>query len=53
MREIRTLRSTRRGLKTRDTDKATTSQRWSRRWLYDALGLFNDYRVRSQGLDPA
>jgi RNA-directed DNA polymerase len=23
-------------------------KRWSRRWLYDALGLFNDYRVRSR-----
>jgi len=22
-------------------------KRWSRRWLYDTLGLFNDYRVRS------
>jgi RNA-directed DNA polymerase len=22
-------------------------KRWSRRWLYDALGLFNDYRVQS------
>src|SRR5664279_1242110 len=22
-------------------------KRWSRRWLYDALGLFNGYRVRS------
>lgn len=22
--------------------------RWSRRWLYDELGLFNDYRVRSR-----
>ena len=21
-------------------------QRWSRRWLYDELGLFKDYRVR-------
>ncbi len=21
-------------------------QRWSRRWLYDGLGLFKDYRVR-------
>jgi len=21
-------------------------KRWSRRWLYDALGLFSDYRVR-------
>ena len=21
-------------------------KRWSRRWLYDALGLFDDYRVR-------
>jgi RNA-directed DNA polymerase len=21
-------------------------QRWSKRWLYDELGLFNDYRVR-------
>jgi len=24
--------------------------RWSRRWLYDELGLFDDYRVRSVGL---
>ena len=22
-------------------------ERWSRRWLYNALGLFNGYRVRS------
>ena len=21
-------------------------KRWSRRWLYDALGLFDNYRVR-------
>ena len=21
-------------------------KRWSRRWLYDTLGLFNSYRVR-------
>jgi RNA-directed DNA polymerase len=25
-------------------------KRWSRRWLYDALGLFNHYRVRRAGL---
>jgi RNA-directed DNA polymerase len=25
-------------------------KRWSRRWLYDALGLFNHYRVRRVGL---
>ena len=27
-------------------------KRWSRRWLYDALGLFNHYRVRRAGLAP-
>jgi RNA-directed DNA polymerase len=27
-------------------------QRWSRRWLYDELGLFNHYRVRRPELDP-
>ena len=27
-------------------------QRWSRRWLYDELGLFNDYRVRRPSLTP-
>jgi RNA-directed DNA polymerase len=25
-------------------------KRWSRRWLYDALGLFNHYQVRYRGL---
>jgi len=25
-------------------------ERWSRRWLYDTLGLFNAYRVRRDGL---
>jgi RNA-directed DNA polymerase len=25
-------------------------KRWSRRWLYDALGLFNNYRVRRERL---
>ena len=24
-------------------------ERWSRRWLYDTLGLFNGYRVRRDG----
>ena len=28
-------------------------KRWSRRWLYDTLGLFNDYRVRSHALGAA
>ena len=27
-------------------------KRWSRRWLYDELGLFNQYRVRRSGLVP-
>jgi RNA-directed DNA polymerase len=27
-------------------------KRWSRRWLYDELGLFNNYRVRRVGLTP-
>ena len=27
-------------------------KRWSRRWLYDVLGLFNTYRVRRAGLTP-
>jgi RNA-directed DNA polymerase len=27
-------------------------KRWSRRWLYDARGLFNHYRVRRAGLAP-
>jgi RNA-directed DNA polymerase len=27
-------------------------QRWSRRWLYDALGLFDDYYVRYQRSSP-
>ncbi len=27
-------------------------KRWSRRWLYDELGLFNDYRVRRPSLTP-
>jgi len=27
-------------------------KRWSRRWLYDRLGLFNDYRVRPHGHVP-
>ena len=26
--------------------------RWSRRWLYDRLGLFNDYRVRRPSPSP-
>jgi RNA-directed DNA polymerase len=26
--------------------------RWSRRWLYDRLGLFNDYRVRRSSPSP-
>jgi RNA-directed DNA polymerase len=26
--------------------------RWSRRWLYDTLGLFNGYRVRRPGPSP-
>jgi RNA-directed DNA polymerase len=28
-------------------------RRWSRRWLYDALGLFNEYRVRRPTLKVA
>jgi len=28
-------------------------KRWSRRWLYEALGLFNSYRVRRPGLKVA
>jgi RNA-directed DNA polymerase len=27
-------------------------KRWSRRWMYEALGLFNDYRVRHLVLSP-
>jgi len=27
-------------------------KRWSRSWLYDELGLFNQYRVRRSGLVP-
>jgi RNA-directed DNA polymerase len=27
-------------------------QRWSRRWLYDELGLYNQYRVRRSGSVP-
>jgi RNA-directed DNA polymerase len=27
-------------------------KRWSRSWLYDELGLFNQYRVRRPGLAP-
>ena len=27
-------------------------KRWSRNWLYDELGLFNQYRVRRPGLVP-
>jgi len=27
-------------------------KRWSRRWLYDELGLFNNYRVRRAGASP-
>ena len=27
-------------------------KRWSRRWLYDGLGLFNGYRVRRGALSP-
>jgi RNA-directed DNA polymerase len=27
-------------------------KRWSRRWLYDELGLFNNYRVRRPSLTP-
>ena len=27
-------------------------KRWSRRWLYDELGLFNKYRVRRASLTP-
>jgi RNA-directed DNA polymerase len=27
-------------------------KRWSRRWLYDELGLFNDYQVRHPGSMP-
>ena len=26
--------------------------RWSKRWLYDRLGLFNDYRVRRPSPSP-
>jgi RNA-directed DNA polymerase len=26
--------------------------RWSKRWLYDRLGLFNDYRVRRPAPSP-
>jgi hypothetical protein len=26
--------------------------RWSRRWLYETLGLYNDYRVRSGAPQP-
>ena len=27
-------------------------KRWSRRWLYDGLGLYDGYRVRPSGLPP-
>ena len=27
-------------------------KRWSRRWLYDELGLFNDYQVRHPSSRP-
>jgi RNA-directed DNA polymerase len=27
-------------------------QRWSKRWLYDELGLFNNYRVRRPSFTP-
>jgi RNA-directed DNA polymerase len=27
-------------------------KRWSKRWLYETLGLFNDYRVRYRGSSP-
>ena len=27
-------------------------QRWSRHWLHDELGLFNQYRVRRMSLTP-
>ena len=28
-------------------------KRWSREWLYETLGLFNDYRVRRPWLPKA
>jgi RNA-directed DNA polymerase len=27
-------------------------KRWSRPWLYEGLGLFNNYRVRPYALEP-
>gem|GEM_PF-6362779 len=27
-------------------------KRWSRRWLYEGLGLFNDYRIRHYAPSP-